>query len=55
MKILTKKQRDKIIKGIIELEVENFILRMKLISLNNIKDREESIEQGIIKSFQEQF
>jgi hypothetical protein len=63
MRILTNKQRKKMIIGIIKLEVENLLLKNKLnhsyetlnILLGIIDNREESIEQGIIKSFQEQF
>jgi hypothetical protein len=59
MKIITDKQEEKIKGEIRTIRLYNSILREQqrniLSSLNTILDLIESVEQGIIKSIQEQF
>jgi hypothetical protein len=59
MKIITDKQEEKIKGEIRTIRLYNSILREQqrniLSSLNTILDLIESVEQGIIKSMQEQF
>jgi hypothetical protein len=59
MKIITKKQENRIKENNLKFFMENAFLNQRIqnlyTTLSSLMDLIESIEQGIIKSFQEQF